>query len=63
MSEKTKNKRSHHKTNQSDQAEEKVYTGDGFYKYETLITLVDAYKTRKVLCEDVDFLEKKIGGN
>ena len=38
-----------------------IYTGDGFIPIEELIDNVKAWQQRKVLSEDVDYLEKKGG--
>ena len=38
-----------------------IYTGEGFIPVDTLIDNVKAWQQRKILCEDVDFLEKQGG--
>jgi len=40
-----------------------VYTGQGFIPLDELVDCVKAWQQRKVLCEDVDYLEKKGGRN
>lgn len=38
-----------------------TYTGAGFIPVEDLVDIVQAWQQRKVLCEDVDLLERKGG--
>lgn len=38
-----------------------VYTGEGFIPLNQLIETIQAYQQRKILCEDVDYIEKKEG--
>lgn len=38
-----------------------IYTGEGFIPVETLVDNVKAWQQRKILCEDIDFLERNGG--
>ena len=37
------------------------FTGSGFIPIEDLVDTVNVWRERKILCEDVDYLEKKGG--
>ena len=38
-----------------------VYTGEGFIPIEILVDNVKAWQQRKILCEDIDYLERHGG--
>ena len=38
-----------------------IYTGEGYIPIDTLVENVKAWQQRKILCEDVDYLERQGG--
>jgi hypothetical protein len=45
----------------ANEAPQVTYTGQGFIPLNDLVDSVKAWQQRKVLCEDVDFLDQKGG--